>query len=271
MKYKLLVSDVDGTLINKHGTVSEADKDALARARASGIIVSLCTGRAPQGCAGLLRQLALDGYHTFHDGAQVINPDTEHQIYIQPFNYSTIRQAVEWAHRYDMEIELYSTTQFFAEKENWSTRVHRDFFNIPPVMTDYDALRQNETIIKMQTVRTNPEEAEKINAFCREFADRCHFSWVKSPAFPDADFINILSPQVSKGKAITELAAYLSIRKEEIIAIGDGKNDVSLLSAAGLAIAMESAPDVLKNIAHYITAGVDESGVAKALNKFLSI
>jgi Cof subfamily protein (haloacid dehalogenase superfamily) len=168
-----------------------------------------------------------------------------------------------------MEIELYSTTQFFAERENWSTQVHLDYFDISTLFVDYSDIMARETIVKMQTVITNPEEADKVNRFCKEFADRFHFSWVKSPALPGKDFINILSPEVSKGRALNELAAHLGISKEEIMAIGDGRNDVALLSAAGLAIAMQDAPAELKNIAHHVTLSVEESGVAAAVKKFL--
>ena len=269
MKYKLLVSDIDGTLIGKNRTISPEDKKALAQVMAAGVTVSLCTGRAPEGCTPILDELSLDGYHTFHDGALVINWETGHEIYAQAVKPATIKQAIDWSHAHDMEIELYSATQFFAERENWSTQIHIDYFNMPPVITDYLNVLKHETIVKMQTVITNPEEAEKVNRFCREFADLFHFSWVQSPSFPDKDFINILDPQVSKGNALTELAAYLGIRKEEIVAIGDGRNDVALLSAAGLAIAMQDAPAELKNIAHHVTLSVEESGVAAAIKKFL--
>ena len=269
MRYKLLVLDIDGTIVGKNRIVSPEDKLALAQAKMAGVSVSLCTGRAPQGCRNLLSELSLDSYHTFHDGAMVVNPETKHEIYTGTISPITVKQAVEWAHLYDMEIELYSTTQFFAERENWSTRVHLDYFDIPTLFIDYSDILEREKIIKMQTVRTNEVEGEKISRFSQEFADSLHLSWVRSPSLPGKDFINILAPEVSKGKAVTELAAYLGIKKEEIIAIGDDRNDIPLLSAAGLAIAMEDAPPEVKQIARHITASVEQSGVAQAVKKFL--
>ncbi len=269
MNYKLLVLDIDGTLVGKNGTVSPEDKQALARAIGAGVTVSLCTGRAPQGCRKLLRELSLDGYHTFHDGAQTFNPETGRLLFSQPLKSEIIEQVIDWAHLRKMDIELYSATTYFGERETWTTRVHRDFFDIPVVITEFAGILQKETIIKMQTVVTNREEAEKVAEFTREFNGRCHFSPVKSPAFPEVDFINILSPEVSKGKAVKALAKHLSIRKEEIIAIGDGFNDIPLLSAAGLGIAMGDAPDELKKTAQYVTLNVEQSGVAKAVKKFM--
>ena len=75
-KYKLLVIDIDGTLMDKRGIISETDVKALARAGAAGIGVVLSTGRAVNACLKVLKQLGLDGYHIFFDGALVYNPET---------------------------------------------------------------------------------------------------------------------------------------------------------------------------------------------------
>jgi len=90
MKYRLLVLDIDGTLVGKKTDVSWENKQALEGIIASGVIVSLCTGRAPQGARGVLNQLSLDGYHTFFDGALVMNPETAQEVYVQPLEITTI-------------------------------------------------------------------------------------------------------------------------------------------------------------------------------------
>jgi len=91
----------------------------------------------------------------------------------------------------------------------------------------------------------------------------------KSSGYPDVDFFNIVAPEVSKGKALRALASHLGISLDEVIAIGDGPNDISLLDSVGLAIAMGDADDELKVIADYITLDVDHNGLAVAINKFL--
>jgi len=79
----------------------------------------------------------------------------------------------------------------------------------------------------------------------------------------------VLAPGVSKKKALEALAWHLGISMNEIMAIGDGANDISLLSSVALAIAMDNAPDEVKAVADYITLDVDHSGVAAAIDKFL--
>ena len=269
MKYKLLVLDIDGTLVGKDTTVSPENKRALQQAVAKGLTVTLCTGRAPRGAMRVLNQLALDGFHTFFDGALVINPETERVVYTQALENEMLSKAVHWASDHKLELDLYSATQYFAEQENWSTWAHRGFFSVAPVITRFENVIGREVIVKIGTVAADNEQLKKVQEFEDEFKDVFNFTRVKTPAYPETDFINVVSPHVSKGKAILKLAAFLGIKPDQIIAIGDGWNDVSLLSAAGFAVAMPHAPEELKAIADYITLGVEENGVAAAVAKFI--
>ena len=267
--YKLLVVDVDGTLLDKNRAISAVDREALARAGDLGIQVSLSTGRAVQACSSILSQLSLDGYHVFFDGALVSNPGQNEEVYVRPISKVVVRQAVEFAHSNDIPLELYSVTHYFVERETWSTDAHRQFFGLQPAVVDFTKLWNQERIIKGGLVISSPEEADKVRSFQLQFNNSLHFSWARTPAYPGVDFINILSPEVSKGKALEALALHLGITLAEVVAIGDGVNDISLLSTAGLAIAMENAPSEVKAVADYITLDVEHNGVAAAIKRFL--
>jgi Cof subfamily protein (haloacid dehalogenase superfamily) len=267
--FKLLVLDVDGTLVNKKGAVSAADKAALGKAADLGVRISLSTGRVIQACLELIRELALDGYHIFYDGALVANLSTGEELYAQPLSKEVVKEAVEFARTSGTYLELYSTSHFFAERENWSDDIHRRFFRVEPTFTDFSGIWERERIIKAELVAHNAAEEAKAAEFRRHFGRRLHFSTASTPAFPDVRFINITDPGVSKGEALKALAARLGVRREEVMAIGDGSNDIPLLEAAGLAVAMGDAPDEVKAAAAYITLDVDHSGVAAAVERFL--
>ena len=267
--YKLLIIDIDGTLVGKDRTISAENKGALARVCDLGIQVSLSTGRAIQACLGILNQLSLDGYHIFFDGALVSNPNRDREVYVQPISQAVVKQMVEVAHWHDIDLELYSATHYFAERETWSTEAHRQFFDIEPTIVNFTELWNHERIIKGGVVATTPEEAAKARSFCCQFGNSLHFSWVRTPAYPGIDFINIVAPEVSKGKGAEALASHLGVSMREIVAVGDGTNDIPLLSSVGLAIAMGNAPDEVKAVADYITLDADRNGLAMVIKKFL--
>ena len=269
--YRLLVVDIDGTLLGKGRTISVEDREALSRLSDLGIQVSLSTGRVTQACLGILEQLSLDGYHIFFDGALVANPERGDEVYVEPLSPAVLKEAIEFAHLEDIPLELYSATQYFAEHENWSTEAHRRFFDLEPTVVDFNGLWERETIIKGGLVAMSREEVEKVKSFGKQFDSSLRFSWARTPAYPGVSFINVLAPGVTKGRALEALASYLGIPLAEVMAIGDGINDIPLLSLAGLAVVMGNAPDEVKEVADYITLDVDHSGVAAAINKLTSL
>ncbi len=269
MDYKLLVVDIDGTLVGKDRSISVENGEALAKARNLGIQVSLSTGRSAQACLGIIDQLSLDGYHIFFDGAAVSSPSRDEEVYVQPISRETVQRAVEFAHRHEIDLELYSATHYFAERETWSTEAHREFFDMKPTIVDFSRLWERERIMKGGIVTTTLEEVARAKLFCRHFKDSLHFSRARTPAYPGVDFINVLAPDVSKGKALEALASHLGVVMGEVMAVGDGLNDISLLTTAGLAVAMGNAMDELKAVADHITLGVERSGLAAAIDEFL--
>jgi Cof subfamily protein (haloacid dehalogenase superfamily) len=267
MKYKLLVVDIDGTIIGKGGRVSAEDREALAKVRQNGIGVSLSTGRAAPSCRPIIKQLGLDGYHIFCDGALVSSFDKE--VYARPIDNGVLREGIEFAHQHDVYLELYSASHFFVERGNWATKIHREFFNLEPTVVDFSGLWERERIIKWGLVTASPEEAAKVEGFRLHFKRSLHFSLARSPAYPRVEFFNVVDLGVSKGKALAALTSHLGIALSEVMAIGDGTNDIPLLSSAGLAVAMGNAPDEVKAAAHHTTLDVDHSGLAAAVKKFL--
>ena len=130
--YKLLVVDIDGTLIGGGGSVSAEDREALARAGGLGMQVSLSTGRVPKACLKIISDLSLDGYHVFFDGALVSNHNQSEEVHVQPISRAVVRRAAEFARLNGISIDFYSATDYFVERETWSAIVHRDFFGIQP-------------------------------------------------------------------------------------------------------------------------------------------
>jgi Cof subfamily protein (haloacid dehalogenase superfamily) len=268
-QYKLLVIDIDGTLINKEGAVSDKDIQALKRVTGAGIIVAISTGRVVQASKPILDKLPLNGYHIFSDGALVLNPQTGDELYVDPVKKEMVERLVHYAHNSHLHFDFYSSRQYFIEEDDWTTDIRRRFFLLEPTYVDFNSIWQTERIIKGTLIVRTEEGRATARELQAQFDGGLAFSWTKTPRYPDIDFINILSSTVSKGKALGKLCAFLGIPLNQVMAIGDGSNDISLLSGAGLAVAMGNGTPALKKVAHHVTLDVEQSGVAAAIDRFL--
>ncbi len=265
----MLVLDIDGTLTNKEGIVAEADRLALIEAQKAGIRISLCTGRIINACKGVLDQLALKGPHIFFDGAVVYDLTLKKKVYEQPIPAEIVRKACESAARDNIPLDLFSFSTYFATAKSWRTELRKKLFGIEAVVEDFDTLWRREKIIRGGILLNNTEDEDRVKEFFRKMSKDITLSWSTIPNYPDHHFINVLYKGVSKGTALEALAGHLGLPLDQVAAVGDGSNDISLLSTAGLAVAMQNAPAALKSQADYITADVEHCGVAQAIKTLL--
>lgn len=268
-QYKLLVVDIDGTLMDGRGVISAEDAAALTQAGEFGVPVALSTGRAVQSSLKVLEQLSLDGYHIFFDGALVYDPVIKEELFADSIEGEPLEQLIDFTNSLGLDTDLYSVTEYFVAKETWITDIRRDFYGLNPIVVNLREIMLEEKIIKGAIVVASPEERAKTEEIQNRFSDKLNFSWTMTPAYPDLFFINIIAPDASKGKALEALVSYMEIPLTEVMAIGDGVNDIPLISTAGLGIAVENAADELKAVADYVTLDVDNNGVAAAVKKFL--
>jgi hydroxymethylpyrimidine pyrophosphatase-like HAD family hydrolase len=156
-----------------------------------------------------------------------------------------------------------------VEEITWADKIHREFFGLRSTLADFDDIIGQQTIIKCELMVHNDLEEAKARLFMEHFNGRLHGSEARTPAYPEMKFINVVDPGVSKGAALDRLAEHFGIGLDRVMAIGDGTNDLPLLARAGLKVAMGNARDELKAIADHITLGVEESGVAAAIERYL--
>jgi HAD superfamily hydrolase (TIGR01484 family) len=179
-----------------------------------------------------------------------------------------VKRASEAALADGVPLDLFSSTRYFVIQEDWRSTLRRRFFKIGATAVDFTSIWQKEKIYKGGIVVATDEDKRKARDYIAKFSDCLSFTWTVTPAFPDYYFINVINSQVSKGTALEALAFHLGLKLDEVVAIGDGSNDISLLSTAGLGIAMRNSPAELKSVAHHFTGDVEQSGVAQAIRKF---
>lgn len=270
-RYRLLVADVDGTLVGESLRPSPRVVTALAAARRAGWQVALCTGRAPRACLGLLATLELDDCrHIFFDGALVSDAAGARIVALKALPARTAAQLVVAAAVAGLNLELYTARGYYVARQDALTRIHSRVQGIPAEEADLGGLVSAQTLIKAEFVVASDEQRRALRALKKRFWGRLRFSPAHVAGYPDLSFVNVVSPGVSKATGLAALAAVSGISLAEVVAVGDGQNDLPLLSAAGLGVAMGNASAAVRTQAMLVTDDVEADGLATLVERLLA-
>ncbi len=266
--YKLLVLDVDGTLIGHGAYPTSRVTRAIKAVQGQGITVALGTGRASEACYHLFNHLQLDGLHIVFDGAAIVEWPSNDIIYLQALPPRAMKRLVELSRQYELFLEIYAHDFYFIEQDGNLAEHQRQKLQINSLITDLMSLVNRVKVVKGQLLATTPEEKERADIVSREMQELCKMSWSLDPS-NGIYFGNAVARTVSKAGALQELVEYLDISLEQTLTIGDSYNDLGIFKVAGARVAMGHAPDSLKALATWVAPSVDEDGVAVAIEKFI--
>jgi Cof subfamily protein (haloacid dehalogenase superfamily) len=266
--YKLLVLDVDGTLIGHGAYPSDRVAQAVAQAKAKGVTVVLGTGRATEACYHLLRYLKLEGLHILFDGAAVVQWPSNDIIFLQALPPPAAQRLIELSRQYHLFLEIYAHDFYFIEHDGALAAQQREKLQITPLVTDLMSLVNRIKIVKAQLLAATPQEKQQADDITRQMEALCKMSWSLDPS-NGIYFGNAISRFVSKGGALSDVLDYMGLTPAQVITIGDSYNDMPIFEVAGTRVAMGHAPDSLKQMATWVAPSVDEDGVAAAIEEFI--
>jgi Cof subfamily protein (haloacid dehalogenase superfamily) len=266
--YKLLILDVDGTLIGHGAYPSPRVAAAIAAAKEKGVGVVLGTGRATEACYHLFRQLKLDGLHIVFDGAAVIDWPSNDIIFLQALPPRAAQHLIELSREHDLFLEIYAHDFYFIEKNGLLAKHQQEKLQIKPLVTDLMSLINRIKIVKAQLLAVDPEEKRRADLITQEMKKLCKMSWSLDPT-NNIHFGNAISRFVSKGGALRDVLDYQGISADQVIAVGDSFNDLPVFEVVGTKIAMGHSPSSLRQLADWVAPTVEEDGVAVAIEKFI--
>ena len=268
MKYKLLVLDVDGTLLNNAKEISKRTLAALLKVQHMGVRIVLASGRPTSGLLPIAEQLELGNFGGFilaYNGCQVIKAGTGEVMFERRINPEQIPYLEKKARKNGFSIFTYHDEYILTDnaddlhirKEAWLNHlkimeepefsIAIDFAPCKCVLVsdDYEALLGLENHWKRRL-------AGVLDVF---------------PSEPY--FLEVVPFGIDKANTLAVLMEQLGVTREEVIAIGDGVADVTMLQLAGKSVAMGHAQDSVKVCADYVTGSNDEDGVAQAVEKLI--
>jgi len=276
MNYKLICIDMDGTLLNTQKEVSHRNRKALINASEKGVKVVISSGRAYNFAVPFVDYTEQEIPIITANGALVKEKNSGKVLYKKILGAVNASKVYQIFNKYDIPVSYFSDDRLLSEESHRMVQQYNLINKLLPEELRFKLmlhnsleeweesfLKYNDDILKCLVIH---EDKDTLYRARREIETTIDEIEVTSSG---ENVVEVNSKGVSKGRAVELLAGIYNIKKEEIICIGDGENDISMLEVAGMPIAMENAPDIVKEKARFITDSNDKDGVAKAIERFV--
>lgn len=273
-QYKMLILDLDGTVLNNQKRIPEDNKLAIRKVINKGIKVVICSGRIFSGARAYAKELGIKDFVIACNGAIIKTMPENELIYSNYLNYEDSQKVINickannmYVHAYIGEIlvteQLEYTSLLYLERNKEQDEEDRIDIKVVDSLKEYT--EQCGTLVsKLVIICDHLTELIKV----REEISKIHTVEIVSSA---SDNIEVMNKGVCKGKALEILCKHLKLPISQTVAIGDNENDISLIESAGLGIAMGNAIPEVRRIAKDITNTNEEMGVARALEKIFLV
>ena len=261
---RLLLADVDGTLVTKDKILTEEAKAAAAELREAGITLALTSGRPPRGMSMLIEPLELEGAIAGFNGGVFVNPDLT-VIESHTLDPKIARETLKLILDHGLDAWVYTAEQWLI-RDREAPHVAREAWTVKFEAEVVSAFTDEHLASAVKIVGVSDDLAKV--AECEKAAQQALGDGA-SAARSQPYYLDVTHPKANKGSVVTMLARMLEIPAETIATIGDMPNDVLMFRKGGLSIAMGNADDEVKSQADCVTDSNEAEGFAKAVRKFV--
>ena len=264
--YRAIALDLDGTLTNHEKVVTPKTREALLKAASEGAVIILASGRPTYGIEPVAECLELNkqgGYILSYNGGNIVNAQTGEKLFSQFLPDEVIPELYAYAKENGHALLGYAGNEIITEMPDdqyvkEESRINK--MNIRKVENLFEALEPHPTKLLMTGDPTLMLKAEE--KLVEKLGDRMDI--FRSAPF----FLELVPKGIDKAKSLSRLLTKINLTPADMIAFGDGYNDLSMLKLAGMGVAMENAAPEVRAEADYVTLSNEEDGVAAALEHF---
>lgn len=260
----MIATDIDGTILNWKSGFSKEIKKCIKNLCDKNVKVVLVTGRMHCATANLAKELGLETPIVSYQGGMIKDgPNGETTLYEKSLCPKYAETIIKWARENNVHINLYMDDVLYVENDSQTIRDYTEARFINYKICSFDDIKI-ENVNKILAIKYGDAETVTgwVDFLREEFPD---LYIVKSTPY----FCEISHKEATKAFAVDFLRKHWGLEKEEILTIGDQNNDIELLKAGGISVAMGNATEELKACADYVTDTVENNGWVKAIEKFV--
>lgn len=267
-KIKMVVSDLDQTLLNSDATISAENLAAIRAAEEKGIFFTVCSGRISPMMEVYLRTLNIQGPVITTNGAAIVDGNSGKQLSRHTIPHEVAVKILDFARERDYDYSaLTASVSYFSANSQRIKRFER--YNeiatgsgLHPMRLERFSGRSytdiEDDILKLLLYQIPEGETDSVAAFLASIPEIDYTS-------SDEGLLDILGAGTNKGAAVAEVRKMLGFEKDEVCVFGDFLNDLAMFEEAGLSVAVSNAHEEVRNKAMYVTDTNDRAGVARAL------
>ena len=268
MKYKLLVLDVDGTLLNDEREISKRTLAALLKVQQMGVRIVLASGRPTYGLMPLAKTLELGNYGGFilsYNGCQIIKAQNGEILFERRINPEMLPYLEKKARKNGFAIFTYHDDTLITDSPD------NEYIKNEALLNNLKIIKEDEfsTAIDFAPCKCMlVSDKEKALIGLEQYWEK-RLAGTLDAFRSEPYFLEVVPCGVNKANTLGALLEHLGVTREEVIAVGDGVCDVTMLQLAGMGVAMGHSQDSVKVCADYVTASNEEDGVALAVEKLI--
>ena len=268
MKYKVIALDLDGTLVSSDHYILPETKEALIAAQEKGLKVILASGRPTPGMMNLAKALELEKFGGFvlsYNGGRITNMKSKEVIHEVFLTAEEAHEVYDFAKENNVNVMAYDGEDIITEDHDAYIQIESDINEMPLKRTDNFKKAVVNNTIKTLTTGTPDRIAEVEKHYLNKFGDR--FSICRSMPF----FLEVMPQGINKAASLGKLLETLEMEPKDMVACGDGFNDIEMVKYAGLGVAMGNAVPEVKAVADYVAKSNDENGIVDVIEKFIFV
>lgn len=260
---RLLLADVDGTLVTPEKQLTDAAIAAVRELDDSGILFALTSGRPPRGMQMLVEPLRVRTPIAAFNGGELVAPEDMGVIEQHTIPEELLAPTTDLLRDHGLDVWMYVGADWYVQNPD-GPHVDREAATVrfePTVRADYDGLRD---VAKIVGISDDHDAVAKAAADAHD-----HFGEHVSAARSQPYYVDVTHPQANKGSVVEYLARRYSIPEAQIATIGDMPNDVLMFARSGLGIAMGNSDREVQRAARRVTGPNDKDGFAEAVRRFV--